>query len=49
MGAIGGVVALLVITDNLEGRWYAQLKTWPHDRQQDCRLRQCQRRGFFLR
>jgi hypothetical protein len=49
MGAIGGVVARLVIPDNLEGSGEAQLRTWQHDRQQDGRLRQRQRGGFFLR
>jgi hypothetical protein len=49
MGAIGGVVARLMIPDDLEGCWNAQPGAWQHDRQQKCRLRQRQRRGFFLR
>ena len=49
MGAISGVVARLMITDDLEGGWEAQLRTWQRDRQQDSHLRERQRRGFFFK
>lgn len=48
VGARSGVVARLVIPDNLEGCEYAQLRTRQHDRQQHQELGHGQCWGFFF-